>query len=300
MIPPPGPVRYDNAAGAGASGWEFDQTTEVAGVGPAFLPLAGSIPEAAPIPAGNSTPVAGVHGSHAAALAAPGLATPLAWNSRLCNAFTIAIWMKMNTIENDKVYFSFGDHRTPGIRQHNGSLNLFALGDWSRDAGPSSMMTSWTHLAAVFSGSRLQIYRNGHLVSAYNATPASFTPFPNLQIGATNGTNGAVRSVHFYDRGFAAAEIRNLHLWGRHGPSGAPLHSPLESWRLHHFGSIENSGAAANTSDPDRDGLANLAEYALGGNPTTAADATRPTLVPDVGSPLVARFAFPRMRADVM
>jgi|GEM_PF-502059 len=38
-------------------------------------------------------------------------------------------------------------------------------------------------------------------------------------------------------------------------------------WRLLKFGTVENTGNAADTADPDGDGLANLAEYALGLNP---------------------------------
>jgi hypothetical protein len=38
-------------------------------------------------------------------------------------------------------------------------------------------------------------------------------------------------------------------------------------WRLLKFGTVESTGNAADTADPDGDGLANLAEYALGLNP---------------------------------
>jgi hypothetical protein len=279
--------------------WEFNQTEQVEGVGSAYQPVTGSIAEAAPIPAGNSTLVTGMHGNLAASLAAPGLITPLSWNSQIRNAFTIAFWMKMNTIEHDKVYFHFGDHRTLGIRQRGGSLNLFALNDWYLDAGTSSTMTSWTHLVAVFTGSQLHIYRNGFLVSSFNATPANFNAFLNLQIGATTGTNGAVQNVHFYNRGFTAAEIQDLHLWGRYGPSSAPTHTPLESWRQTHFGTTENSGTASDTFDHDGDGLVNLAEYALGSDPISATDAPRPAMTMADETPRVLHFSFHRARSDI-
>ena len=44
---------------------------------------------------------------------------------------------------------------------------------------------------------------------------------------------------------------------------------PLDQWRLANFGTITNSGPAADDADPDHDGLANLVEYALGLNPNT-------------------------------
>ena len=43
--------------------------------------------------------------------------------------------------------------------------------------------------------------------------------------------------------------------------------SPVESWRLENFGTILDAGNAADLSDPDRDGLRNLMEYALSLNP---------------------------------
>lgn len=46
--------------------------------------------------------------------------------------------------------------------------------------------------------------------------------------------------------------------------------TPLQFWRLTHFGSIADTGAAAADADPDGDGLSNLLEYALGLDPATA------------------------------
>ncbi|MCX7712916.1 MAG: autotransporter-associated beta strand repeat-containing protein [Chthoniobacterales bacterium] len=52
----------------------------------------------------------------------------------------------------------------------------------------------------------------------------------------------------------------------------------LEQWRQTHFGSPANSGDGADTADPDADGIPNLIEYALGGNPTSAASRPQPTV----------------------
>ncbi len=41
----------------------------------------------------------------------------------------------------------------------------------------------------------------------------------------------------------------------------------IESWRQAHFGSIDNSGDGADLNDFDKDGLANLVEYAFGFDP---------------------------------
>ena len=43
--------------------------------------------------------------------------------------------------------------------------------------------------------------------------------------------------------------------------------TPREAWRLAHFGSGANAGDAADNADPNRNGIPNLLEYALGGDP---------------------------------
>jgi hypothetical protein len=57
--------------------------------------------------------------------------------------------------------------------------------------------------------------------------------------------------------------------------AGQPLFSipveldltPLATWRQLHFGTAANSGSAADSADPDGDGLANIVEYALNLDP---------------------------------
>jgi sugar lactone lactonase YvrE len=57
-----------------------------------------------------------------------------------------------------------------------------------------------------------------------------------------------------------------------------------EDWRLGYFGLIANEGVAADTADPDGDGLVNLVEYALGGNPLSASSAPIPAVGMDAAS----------------
>lgn len=49
----------------------------------------------------------------------------------------------------------------------------------------------------------------------------------------------------------------------------APL-TAIQAWRMAFFATPENSGSAADSADPDRDGVTNLMEYALGRNPLVA------------------------------
>ncbi|MEI6654861.1 MAG: hypothetical protein WCP45_08845 [Verrucomicrobiota bacterium] len=46
----------------------------------------------------------------------------------------------------------------------------------------------------------------------------------------------------------------------------SPL-TPLQSWRQYYFGTTANAGNAADTADPNANGINNLLEYALGGDP---------------------------------
>ncbi len=61
-----------------------------------------------------------------------------------------------------------------------------------------------------------------------------------------------------------AANWRASHAGGGTPGTAEPT---LEEWRLAHFGTTADAGPAANTADPDGDGLANLMEYALGLDP---------------------------------
>jgi hypothetical protein len=46
--------------------------------------------------------------------------------------------------------------------------------------------------------------------------------------------------------------------------------SPIEQWRLVHFGIADNTGTAADTADPDLDGWLNLFEYAFYTDPNAS------------------------------
>ena len=46
-----------------------------------------------------------------------------------------------------------------------------------------------------------------------------------------------------------------------------PGTTPREAWRQAYFGTTANAGAAADLADPDRDGIVNLLEFALGLHP---------------------------------
>ena len=54
---------------------------------------------------------------------------------------------------------------------------------------------------------------------------------------------------------------------GNSNGAGATTYTVMEKWRLANFGTTANTGPAADTADPDGDGMTNAQEFAAGTNP---------------------------------
>ncbi len=60
---------------------------------------------------------------------------------------------------------------------------------------------------------------------------------------------------------------------------------PIDTWRSTYFTPAQiSAGTGADEADPDGDGISNLDEYVLGGNPTLASSAGRPVIVHSAGN----------------
>jgi len=82
--------------------------------------------------------------------------------------------------------------------------------------------------------------------------------------------------------------------------AGSATPRPIESWRIFRFGAHLNSGSAANTADPDHDGIPNLVEYAFGLDPFSPSPAhPAPARVVSVGAKRHLRLDIDRRRADL-
>jgi autotransporter-associated beta strand protein len=90
--------------------------------------------------------------------------------------------------------------------------------------------------------------------SSAGSVSGTFTGWPN---GVLMRTNGLYAKIN-YAGGDGNDVVLRL----------AAAANNYTDWKLIKFGTVENSGNADDTADPDSDGLANLAEYALGLNPT--------------------------------
>ncbi len=101
-------------------------------------------------------------------------------------------------------------------------------------------------------------------LSVYDASQlaAGEPPLQTLPFAVSNTTAGGTGAIEVHgDRVFVLLSNNGLHVY-----EFTDL-TALEIWREENFGTLENTGVAANTADPDGDGIPNLLEFALGLNP---------------------------------
>jgi fibronectin type 3 domain-containing protein len=143
--------------------------------------------------------------------------------------------------------------------------------------GNAQVAVSWGAVAgAVSYNVKRASVSGGPYTLVANTTATSFT-----DTGLTNGTTYyyVVTALNAATESLNSAEA-----------SATPL-SALQQWRQANFGTIANSGNAADGADPDGDGLANTQEFAAGTDPNSAASALRVSQVQPSGNDLVVSFA---------
>ena len=150
------------------------------------------------------------------------------------------------------------------LRFHiNGSAGSASIGS----AGFVPTLNQWYHLAITRSSSSYTFYVNGSSVSANvdgRSVPNANAP---LTIGSAEGAfffNGRLDEVSIYNRTLSDGEIAAINAAGATGK----VFTPGQIWRKSYFGATSNTGVAADTADPDFDGLANLLEFATNSIPT--------------------------------
>ncbi len=108
--------------------------------------------------------------------------------------------------------------------------------------------------------------------SASNIVNVSFNP-----AGLAYGTYGATLLVRTSDTNQPLVTL----------PISLAI-TPRATWRQTHFGTAQNSGNAADTADPDHDGIINILEYAFNTDPNAAS--ANPISVAAVGNHLTVTF----------
>lgn len=126
---------------------------------------------------------------------------------------------------------------------------------------------SLTHIIIPASVTSIQdaAFRNTGLSSAlfFGNSPTTFGD------AVFTGTPSSF-SIYYYgsSTGFTSP------LWQGYPAVDLVSYNPLHTWRLAHFDTPDNTGSAANTADPDSDGLTNLLEYAFNLNPLARGNTT--------------------------
>jgi hypothetical protein len=149
----------------------------------------------------------------------------------------------------------------------------------------TALTLNWTDNATNETGFSIDVSTNAGL---------AWSPVTTTAAGITTFTHAGLLAETAYSYRLAA-----LNAAGRsaYATATATTWTSLQAWRQSYFGTITNSGAAADTADPDGDGLKNLLEYALGSNPLVANTNPLTPVGRDAGGNLT--FTFFRARPDV-
>jgi hypothetical protein len=200
------------------AGWDFDRVVDGA-----FPPLPGSVPAAVPIPLGDAKLVEGMNGRKAVATGPASLSGALDFAGSVKNQpFTVSCWVK--TKPNP---FMGGVLNVEGIAsadfvQGNMRVNVIRA---LADGWPSSMLSSWTHLAFTCDGKQVSAYRNGVLLSSCPIPEGTkFGWGRKFSLGgmAYNDDPGLVaQNIYFFNTKLTPEAVENLYLWGKYGAAGA-------------------------------------------------------------------------------
>ena len=115
-------------------------------------------------------------------------------------------------------------------------------------------------------------------------------PFTNLATGVTATTyqdTGLADGATWY---YTIATNGPSGLGAASAPVSATTYTSVENWRLANFGTISDSGAAADSADPDGDGRTNFDEYVSDTDPNNPASLFKITQVEMIGGDFVVSF----------
>jgi hypothetical protein len=149
----------------------------------------------------------------------------------------------------------------------------------------NALALNWTDNATNETGFNIDASTNAGL---------AWNPVTTTAAGVTSFTNSGLLAGTAYYYRLAAVNAAG---WSDYVYTNASTWTSLQAWRQAYFGTIADSGAAADTADPDGDGLPNLLEYALGSNPLVPNTNALIVVGQDTGGNLT--FNFFRAQPDV-
>jgi len=167
-------------------------------------------------------------------------------------------------------------------------------------ADPGYRFTNWTEDGDIVSTQTTYVFvpeydrvlvANFEVIPQYqiqfSATPGGTTSGTGTYFSGTQATvsataNSGFRFVQWTENGTSVSTSANYTFTVVSDRSLAANFeaalSAIQTWRSTFFGTSENAGNAADSADPDKDGLPNLIEYATGSLPGTATSANIPQI----------------------
>lgn len=196
------------------AGWSFDTVTNGA-----FAPWPGSVPAATPVAATEVKPTEGPAGRAAVAVSKAGLVGAMDFADQLKGPFTAAFWVK--TKSGPYMGNIFDSNALKGLNFDvvQGGMRFNVLSGWGQGGGnPGSMLSSWTHLAVVFDGKNMNLYRNGYLNLSVAAEGRTVSWGKQFKLGAGD-LDAKFSDLCFYNTAFTPEAIENLYLYGKYATS---------------------------------------------------------------------------------
>lgn len=205
--------------------------------------------------------------------------------------WTIAGWFKRNTNTNRDTIVQLGESGgsassamtlafystadTLELRNYNVSTQDVKISKTSVAAG------TWHHFAVVRNDGTLSLYVNGTLAGSDANFVFSLDNSRPLKFGGVSASyldrwlNGRLADLAVFNGSLNSSEIsqlmsRPVAYFGGQSASNSVIVNVLNNldlWRQAGFGTITNTGEAADTSDPNGDCEANLFEFATGQDP---------------------------------
>ena len=249
--------------------------------------------------------------------------------------WTLATWVRRATTANDDfifylgsgdgfggsgdelyLYFPAGAGNTVRLQHYNAANGL----DIDLVSPATATAGAWHHVAVSFTRTGqgtgvVRLYLNGALAATSAPVTWALNQAAPLVLGAcstSTGTgpahwfNGRLDDTALFNRVLVPSEIARLttqtvaHFTGlaTTAPIQLTVSTPLDQWRQTQFGTTANSSSAADTADADGDGVTNLLEYALGGDPRSALNAPAPVAASQISNSRI-QLTFPRLRSEL-
>jgi hypothetical protein len=220
-------------------------------------------------------------------------------------AYTLSVWVRTTTTDGYRTLFGKDGHAAQNWRvqyrlwtTENPVTNVQGVsGDgWSGSLNATSLNNGQWHLLTMVNyldGAtwRTRVYHNnGTLFTQWNTGNGATVP-QLLRIGDTshggNSWNGQIDDLRIYKRALTPGEIATLY--------NPPAVQSYDTW-LAGLPTPPPLNQRATTDDPDGDGVSNLLEYALGGDPMNATNAPGPVVHMTSGN---LQLSFLRNRTDL-